>query len=338
MKILITGGAGFIGSALIRYLIKNTDVSIINVDKLTYAGHLRTLEEVSSSPRYHFEQCDICSANEIQNIFMNHQPDAIMHLAAETHVDRSINSPNEFIQTNVCGTFNLLQQALAYWQSLAETRRLLFRFHHISTDEVFGDLQNSSNFFTENTAYAPSSPYSASKASADHLVRAWHKTYGLPILITNCSNNYGPFQNSEKLIPFMILNALTEKPLTIYGDGKQVRDWLYVDDHVRALYCVLTKGRVGETYNIGADTQKENIEVVDLICDLLEQMYPQKSIQKIPYKDLIKHIEDRKGHDTRYAIDASKIKNELGWSPVENFESGMQKTIQWYINNQAWMI
>lgn len=336
MKILVTGGAGFIGSALIRYLIEQTYNSVINVDKLTYAGNLKSLESVKENDRYIFKQADICSYAEILHIFTKYQPDAVMHLAAETHVDRSIKGPDEFIQTNILGTYTLLEIARIYWLSLSEARRSLFRFHHISTDEVFGDLKGESTFFSEATSYDPSSPYSASKASSDHLVRAWHKTYGLPVLITNCSNNYGPYQFPEKLIPLTILNALMGKQLPIYGDGAQIRDWLYVNDHVRALYQVLNLGKIGSTYNIGGHNEVQNIEVVRMICALLEELAPSKPTSINNYEDLITYVEDRPGHDRRYAINAEKIKMELGWFPKETFETGMRKTVEWYLNHQNW--
>lgn len=336
MKILITGGAGFIGASLVRYIIEDTFDSVINVDKLTYAGNLEALIGISNSTRYCFEQVDICNANEINHIFNTYQPDVIMHLAAESHVDRSIEGPAAFIQTNIIGTYTLLEVARVYWQALSETKKASFRFHHISTDEVYGDLHNADEFFTEATAYAPSSPYSASKASSDHLVRAWHRTYGLPILITNCSNNYGPYQYPEKLIPLTIINALAGKPLPIFGDGSQVRDWLYVNDHVRALLLVLRKGRIGSTYAIGGHNEKKNIDVVRIICSLLEEFVPNKPLGLHQYQDLITFVKDRPGHDRRYAIDATKIKNELDWVPEENFETGMRKTVQWYLDNSEW--
>ena len=334
---MITGGAGFIGSALIRYLMSHTSNKIINVDKLTYAGHLSSLESIAQDDRYTFEKVDICNIEEVRHLFLTHQPDIIMHLAAESHVDRSILGPQAFIETNIVGTYTLLETARAYWQSLLPQQQKDFRFHHISTDEVFGTLHPSDPSFTESTPYSPNSPYSASKASSDHLVRAWHKTYHLPILITNCSNNYGPYQFPEKLIPLIISSALAGKPLPLYGDGLQVRDWLYVDDHVHALYCVVENGTVGETYNIGGHQEKTNLAVVHAICDLLEEMVPQKPQGVSYYRDLIRYVKDRPGHDQRYAINASKIQNELNWTPAESFESGLRKTVQWYIDHQSWM-
>ncbi len=333
---MITGGAGFIGASLVRYIINQTDSIVVNVDKLTYASSLESLEHVSDNPRYFFEHVDICNAQELQRIFEEHQPDAVMHLAAESHVDRSISSPHDFIQTNIVGTYLLLETARFYWQSLSLDRQKAFRFHHISTDEVYGDLKDCSEFFVETTPYAPSSPYSASKASSDHLVRAWNRTYGLPVLITNCSNNYGPYQFPEKLIPKIILNALAGKPLTIYGSGLQIRDWLYVDDHVDALYQVLTRGLVGQTYNIGGFNEKTNIEVIKDICELLEELAPGKPAGINLYSDLIVHTKDRAGHDIRYAIDASKINLNLGWKPKESFNTGLRKTVAWYLNNSIW--
>ena len=336
MKILITGGAGFIGSAVIRHIINNTTDSVINVDKLTYAGNLESLLEVENSERYEFEHVDICNFEALQSIFERHKPDAVMHLAAESHVDRSIDGPREFIETNIIGTYNLLEVARAYWNSLPCKRKEAFRFHHVSTDEVYGDLEGTDDLFTESTSYAPSSPYSASKASSDHLVRAWQRTYGLPTVVTNCSNNYGPYHFPEKLIPLMILNALEGKSLPVYGDGMQIRDWLFVEDHARALYTVITTGHVGETYNIGGHNEKANIEVVNVICELLEEFVPAKPESVQHYKELITFVTDRPGHDVRYAIDASKIERELGWKPAETFESGIRKTVQWYLGNEKW--
>ncbi|ABY70049.1 putative dTDP-glucose 4,6-dehydratase [Actinobacillus pleuropneumoniae] len=336
MKILITGGAGFIGSAVIRYIIQHTQDSVVNVDKLTYAGNLASLESVSNSSRYHFEQADICDSTRISQIFCKYQPDVVMHLAAESHVDRSIDGPAAFMQTNIIGTYTLLEASRQYWLSLPLERKQTFRFQHISTDEVYGDLNDSNELFSENTAYSPSSPYSASKAASDHLVRAWFRTYGLPTLVTNCSNNYGPFQFPEKLIPLMILNAISGKPLPIYGNGLQIRDWLFVEDHAIALYQVLCRGKVGETYNIGGHNEKTNIEVVQAICRLLDELVPNKPSGIEQYEELVTYVADRPGHDVRYAIDASKIENQLGWTPKETFESGLRKTVEWYLNNQKW--
>jgi len=390
MKILVTGGAGFIGSAVVRHIIEHTQDSVVNLDKLTYAGNLESLTEVSDNPRYTFEQVDICDRAELDRVFKEHQPDAVMHLAAESHVDRSIDGPAEFIQTNIVGTYTLLEAARSYWSELNSERKQAFRFHHISTDEVYGDLPHPSDgnveclvlndecesesnaeclmmndelnddsnnsklniqhsslpLFLETTAYAPSSPYSASKASSDHLVRAWLRTYGLPTLITNCSNNYGPYHFPEKLIPHVILNALAGKPLPIYGKGDQIRDWLYVEDHARALYKVVTEGKVGETYNIGGHNEKQNIEVVKTICKTLDELKPiGRGALNAPagvnsplqsYADLITHVKDRPGHDRRYAIDPTKMQNELGWAPEETFETGLRKTVQWYLDNEQW--
>jgi dTDP-glucose 4,6-dehydratase len=336
MKLFITGGAGFIGSALVRHVLGNTGHAVVNVDKLTYAGNLESLKSVEQHPNYHFELADICDAPKINQLFKDHQPDAIMHLAAESHVDRSIDGPAAFIETNIVGTYTLVEAARSYWQGLAGEKKSNFRFHHISTDEVYGDLPNDGSLFTEQTSYAPSSPYSASKASSDHIVRAWQRTYGLPVLVTNCSNNYGPYHFPEKLIPLVILNALEGKPLPVYGDGKQVRDWLFVDDHARALLTVVETGKVGETYNIGGHNEKENIAVVRSICAILEQLHPQKPNGIDSYQDLITFVKDRPGHDLRYAIDAGKIADELGWRPQETFETGLQKTVQWYLNNLDW--
>ena len=335
MKIAITGGAGFIGSALIRYLIGETDHKVVNIDKLTYAGNPESLLPVSNDKRYTFEKVDICDASEISRVLTVHKPDLVMHLAAESHVDRSIDGPAEFIQTNIVGTYVLLDECRKYWLSLEENKKASFRFHHISTDEVYGDLEDG-EFFYETTSYAPSSPYSASKASSDHLVRAWNRTYGLPVVVTNCSNNYGPYHFPEKLIPLMILNALEGKALPVYGDGCQVRDWLYVEDHARALFTVASEGRIGETYNIGGYNEKKNIEVVKVICELLEELVPEKPNGLSSYGELITYVKDRPGHDVRYAIDASKITRELGWKPQETFETGMRKTVHWYLENLEW--
>ena len=336
MKILVTGGAGFIGSAVIRHIIGDTQDTVINLDKLTYAGNLESLAEVSDSERYHFEQVDICQRDELDRVFAKHQPDLVMHLAAESHVDRSIDGPAAFIETNVIGTYHLLESARQYWSTLDDTRKANFRFHHISTDEVYGDLEGTDDLFTETTSYAPSSPYSASKASSDHLVRAWLRTYGFPTVVTNCSNNYGPYHFPEKLIPLMILNALDGKPLPVYGDGMQIRDWLFVEDHARALYKVVTEGEIGETYNIGGHNEKANIEVVKTICSLLEEFRPNRPAGVESYESLITYVKDRPGHDIRYAIDATKIAQELNWTPEETFESGIRKTVEWYLNNQQW--
>ncbi|MDP4536376.1 dTDP-glucose 4,6-dehydratase [Alkalimonas collagenimarina] len=332
----VTGGAGFIGSAVVRHLIKDTTHKVINVDKLTYAGNLSSVADIVDSDRYHFEHADICDSIAMADLFKKHQPDVVMHLAAESHVDRSINGPGDFIQTNIVGTYTLLEAARTYWSSLATDKKTEFRFHHISTDEVYGDLHGTDELFTETTPYAPSSPYSASKAGSDHLVRAWLRTYGMPTVVTNCSNNYGPYHFPEKLIPLMILNALAGKPLPVYGDGKQVRDWLFVEDHARALVCVATQGEVGETYNIGGHNEKKNIEVVNTLCTLLEELAPNKPPGINQYTDLIRYVTDRPGHDLRYAIDASKIQRELGWVPEETFETGLRKTVKWYLENPSW--
>ena len=334
-NILVTGGAGFIGSAVIRYLINETNSNILNIDKLTYAGNLESLETVSNNPRYQFLHADICDKVAMTKAFDDFEPDIVMHLAAESHVDRSIDGPIDFIQTNIIGTYTLLEVARNYWQNLAEDKKSRFKFHHISTDEVYGDLEGTEDLFTEATSYSPSSPYSASKASSDHLVRAWHRTYGLPIVVTNCSNNYGPYHFPEKLIPLVILNALDGKPLPVYGDGKQIRDWLYVEDHARALYLVATTAKVGETYNIGGHNEKQNIDVVKTICTILDNINPRTDGQS--YTQQITFVKDRPGHDLRYAIDASKIGKELNWQPQETFESGIQKTVEWYLANQDWV-
>lgn len=335
MKILLTGGAGFIGSAVVRHIIQRTDDIVINIDKLTYAGNLESVADVADSSRYHFRKVDICDRTALDTVFAEFSPDAVMHLAAESHVDRSIDGPAAFIETNIVGTYTLLESARQYWSSLTGDQKNAFRFHHISTDEVYGAL-GPTGLFTEETPYSPNSPYSASKASSDHLVRAWRETYGLPTLVTNCSNNYGPYHFPEKLIPLIILNALAGKPLPVYGKGDQIRDWLYVEDHARALYTVVKTGLVGETYNIGGHNEKQNIDVVHTICDLLEELRPDKPAGVTRYRDLIKHVTDRPGHDVRYAIDASKIQRELGWAPEETFESGIRKTVRWYLDNHAW--
>ena len=341
LKILITGGAGFIGSALIRHLLTNTSVEVVNVDKLTYAGNVSSLDEVLPSDRYVFYQLDICDAKALGDVFERHRPDGVMHLAAESHVDRSIDSPGAFIQTNIVGTYTLLEAARQYWQGLEADKKAAFRFHHISTDEVYGDLDGPEGLFTEETPYDPSSPYSASKAGSDHLVRAWQRTYGFPVVLTNCSNNYGPYHFPEKLIPHIVLNALQGKPLPVYGDGLQIRDWLYVDDHARALYAVFSKGKVGETYNIGGHNEKTNIEVVKTICNMLEELaadnpYARTDTNPEGFEGLIEFVTDRPGHDLRYAIDASKIQRELGWVPEESFETGIRKTVLWYLKNEGW--
>ena len=334
--ILITGGAGFIGSALIRHIIKEALHSVVNIDKLTYSGNLESLGSINSSKNYIFEQVDICNEDELQRVFTKTQPDIIMHLAAESHVDRSIDGPGDFIKTNIVGTFSLLEQSRSYWLSLEGDKKENFRFLHVSTDEVYGDLEGTTDFFSEESPYDPSSPYSASKASSDHLVRAWHRTYGLPVLITNCSNNYGPCQFPEKLIPHVILNALEGKNLPIYGDGKQIRDWLYVDDHVRALISVALDGNVGETYNIGGNNEIQNIEVVKKICTILDEIVIKKLNGITSFIELITYVKDRPGHDVRYAINANKIQRDLGWKPKEDFESGIRKTVEWYLNNKIW--
>ena len=334
-NILVTGGAGFIGSAVIRYLINETNSNVLNIDKLTYAGNLESLETISNNPRYQFLHADICDKVAMTKAFDDFEPDIVMHLAAESHVDRSIDGPMDFIQTNIIGTYTILEVARNYWQNLAEDKKSRFKFHHISTDEVYGDLEGTEDLFTEATSYSPSSPYSASKASSDHLVRAWHRTYGLPVVVTNCSNNYGPYHFPEKLIPLVILNALEGKPLPVYGNGKQIRDWLYVEDHAKALYLVATTAKVGETYNIGGHNEKQNIDVVKTICTILDNIKPRTDGQS--YTQQITFVKDRPGHDLRYAIDASKIQQELNWQPQETFESGIQKTVEWYLSNQGWV-
>lgn len=349
--IIVTGGAGFIGSAVIRYLIKNTDYRVVNVDKLTYAANLNSLKEIADNERYIFKKVDICDRQTLRQLFQDYQPNFVMHLAAESHVDRSIDGPGEFIQTNIVGTYSLLEETLIYWKDIPPEKKQTFKFHHISTDEVYGDLPHPDEnaeahkfLFTEKSPYAPSSPYSASKASSDHLVRAWQRTYGLPTVITNCSNNYGPYQFPEKLIPLIILNAIEGKNLPVYGKGDQIRDWLYVEDHAEALFQVVSKGKIGETYNIGGNNEKKNIEVVTTICNILDEIYPVKNnplLQKSQlniqnYRELVVFVPDRPGHDRRYAIDASKIKQELGWTPKESFSSGIKKTIEWYLENKWW--
>ena len=336
MKILVTGGAGFIGSALIRYLVNDTENEVINLDKLTYAGNLDSVLPVAESSRYCFEQADICDREALGRIFSTHQPDAVMHLAAESHVDRSIDGPGDFVQTNLVGTYTMLDASRTYWSGLSDEKRAAFRFLHVSTDEVYGDLAGSDDLFREDTSYDPSSPYAATKAGSDHLVRAWGRTFKFPILVTNCSNNYGPHQFPEKLIPHMILNALEGKPLPIYGDGSQIRDWLYVDDHARALYRVLISGGLGQTYNIGGLNEKKNIDVVKTICAIMDEAVADKPQGVSKFEDLITYVKDRPGHDERYAIDASKINADLNWTPDEDFESGIRKTVLWYLENRDW--
>jgi dTDP-glucose 4,6-dehydratase len=333
MRIVVTGGAGFIGSAVVRQLINETDATVINVDKLTYAGDLASVAEVADSPRYHFEKIDICAAAALQRLFAEYRPDAVMHLAAESHVDRSIDGPGQFIQTNIVGTYTLLEAALAHWQGLHAEARAGFRFHHVSTDEVYGSL-DTGGYAGEEAPYRPNSPYSASKAAADHLVRAWHHTYGMPVVITNCSNNYGPYHFPEKLIPLMIIKALRGEPLPLYGTGENIRDWLYVEDHARALRLVLQKGRNGEFYNIAAGNERTNLQVATAICALLDELVPESRYR--PHARLIAFVPDRPGHDRRYAIDAGKLGRELGWRPRETFESGLRRTVKWYLDNRSW--
>lgn len=337
MKILITGGAGFIGSAVIRFMINQTDFKIVNVDKLTYAGNVHSLPAISDSVRYTHEKVDICDLKSLARLFEKHKPTCVLHLAAESHVDRSITGPIEFVNTNIVGTFNLLSSATSYFKSLSKQQKSLFRFHHVSTDEVYGDLGHSHKLFTETTPYSPSSPYAATKAASDHLVRAWWRTYNLPVLITNCSNNYGPFQFPEKLIPNVILNAIQGGQISLYGNGLQTRDWLFVEDHAQALIKVLTEGEVGQTFNIGGHNEKTNLEVVEMICEILDGSACTKPNAIHSFKDLITFVEDRPGHDFRYAVDASKIKSELGWVPKESFETGLQKTVHWYLKNHEWL-
>ncbi len=331
-KILVTGGAGFIGSAVCRYLVKEKQYSVLNLDKLTYAGVPASLTEIEESPLYRFEKADVCDKQAVSALFADFQPDAVMHLAAESHVDRSIDGPAAFIETNVVGTYTMLECAREYWNSLPEERKANFRFHHISTDEVYGSL-GAEGLFEETTPYDPRSPYSASKASSDHLVKAWFHTYGLPVVVTNCSNNYGPYHFPEKLIPLVILNALDEKKLPVYGKGDNIRDWLYVEDHARALVCVVEKGKPGETYNVGGRNERTNLEVVETICSILDELKPRASGL---YKDLITFVTDRPGHDRRYAIDATKLETELGWKAQENFDTGIRRTVQWYLDNAWW--
>ena len=332
-KILVTGGAGFIGSAVVRYLINTIGCFVLNVDKLTYAGNLNSLKNVISNPKYSFEEIDICDVQKLDRAISEYEPNIIMHLAAESHVDRSIDGPSEFIQTNIVGTYNLLEVSRSFWSRLDENEKKQFRFHHISTDEVFGSL-GLQGAFTETTRYDPRSPYSASKASADHLVRAWHETFGLPAVLSNCSNNYGPYHFPEKLIPLMIIKALNGEPMPVYGAGNNIRDWLYVDDHARALYEIASKGRVGESYNVGGNSEVNNLEVVKTICTILDELSPKKNGER--YEGQITFVSDRPGHDFRYAIDATKIKSELGWTPLETFETGLTKTVQWYLDNRDW--
>ena len=336
MNIIVTGGAGFIGSAVVRHIIANTEHNVLNIDKITYAGNLDNLKNIEKDNKYQFSKIDICDRTSIAKALTKFQPDIIMHLAAESHVDRSIEGPSDFIQTNIVGTYTLLEAARTYWMALDSRKKENFRFHHISTDEVYGDLEHTNDLFTEVTPYNPSSPYSASKASSDHLVRAWNRTFNLPVVVTNCSNNYGPYHYPEKLIPLAILNALEGKDIPVYGRGEQIRDWLYVEDHARALLTVALNGKIGETYNIGGHNEKANIDVINLVCELLEELVPNKPVGIEYYKQLIKFTVDRPGHDIRYAIDAAKIKKDLDWTPQETFESGLRKTVKWYLDNEDW--
>jgi dTDP-glucose 4,6-dehydratase len=336
MKVIVTGGAGFIGSAVIRHLLDSTQDIVLNIDKLTYAGNLASLRDYQHNERYQFQQIDICDSESLTKVITTFKPDAIMHLAAESHVDRSIDGPADFMQTNIIGTYNLLEVSKSYWLTLTSDQKATFRFHHISTDEVYGDLENPEDLFTEQTSYQPSSPYSASKASSDHLVRAWQRTYGLPTVITNCSNNYGPYHFPEKLIPLIIINALHGKELPIYGTGQQIRDWLYVEDHANALVTVMKRGKVGDTYNIGGHNEKTNLDVVKSICDILNKLITDKPNNIDDFNSLITFVADRPGHDLRYAIDANKIQEDLNWTPQESFETGLLKTVQWYLNNKEW--
>jgi dTDP-glucose 4,6-dehydratase len=336
LKIIVTGGAGFIGSALVRHLISKSAHEVICIDKFTYAGNIESLSDVKSNKRFTLHKLDICDEKSIRNLLISERPNAVIHLAAESHVDRSIDNPSEFIQTNIIGTYNLLEQSRIFFESLNLEEQKSFRFHHVSTDEVYGDLEGTDSLVTESNPYAPSSPYSASKASSDHLVRAWGRTYGLPIIITNCSNNYGPYQFPEKFVPNVILKALQGLPIPIYGDGHQVRDWLFVEDHVEALLAVLTTGKVGDTYNIGGMNELQNIDMVNKICNLLETLMPVKPVGVNNYVDLITYVKDRPGHDRRYAVDSSKINSELDWYPKETITTGLEKTVQWYLDNEGW--